>query len=73
MGCVLFITHFGVVMIGKRWVKWRNISKLAEPDPIMIPARSSMTATEVVASDCPVIARDAKCLLMFTSLAIPPR
>ena len=39
----------------------------------MIPARSSMTATEVVARDFPVIARDAKCLLMFTSLAIPPR
>ena len=60
-------------MIGKRWVKWRNISKLADPEPIIIPARSSRTGTEVVARDCPVIARDAKCLLMLTSLAIPPK
>ena len=40
---------------------------------MMIPARSSMTATDVVASDVPVIALDAKCLLMLTSFAIPPK
>ena len=60
-------------MIGRRCVKWRNISKLADPEPIMIPARSSITATEVDARAFPVIARDAKCLLMFASFAIPPR
>ncbi len=40
---------------------------------MMIPARSSRTGTEVVANDFPVIARDARCLLMLTSLAIPPK
>ena len=39
----------------------------------MIPARSSITATDVEASDFPVIAREARCLLMFASFAIPPR
>ncbi|CAB4573641.1 unannotated protein [freshwater metagenome] len=73
MGCVLLLTHFGVVMSGKRCVKCRSISKLAEPEPIMIPARSSMTATEVEANCSPAIARDDKCLLMFLSFAIPPR
>ena len=41
-------------MIGSRWVKCRSISKLADPDPIMIPARSSNTGTNVVANVFPV-------------------
>ena len=60
-------------MIGSRWVKWRSISKLAEPEPIMMPARNSMTGTDVLANSVPVRAREAKCLLIFTSFAIPPR
>jgi len=55
----------GVVMIGKRWVRWRSISKEADPDPIMMPARSSRTGTDVEARFVPVSIREVRCLLRF--------
>ena len=38
-----------------------------------MPARSSKTGTDVDANSFPVLARDARCLLIFLSFAIPPR
>ena len=40
---------------------------------MMMPARSSNTGTDVDANSLPVLTRDARCLLMFLSFAIPPR
>ena len=73
IGCVRFETHFGVVMTGKRCVKCRSISKDAEPEPIIIPARISITGTFPLANWRPVFARDSRCWLICLSFAIPPR
>ena len=62
-----------MVITGKRWVRWRNISNEAEPEPIIIPALNSITGTDVVASSLPVFALELKCLELFASLLIPPK
>ena len=38
-------THRGVTMTGSTSTRYRSISKLAEPEPMMIAARSSVTGT----------------------------
>jgi hypothetical protein len=38
-------THLGVTMTGSTSVKYRSISKLADPDPMMTPARISTVGT----------------------------
>ena len=50
-------------MIGNRCVIWRTISNEAEPDPIIIPARSSSTGTPYFANEAPVFALEARCWL----------
>src|ERR1035438_9412740 len=32
------LTHFGVIMTGNRWTRYRRISKDAEPEPMIIAA-----------------------------------
>ena len=39
IGCTRVSTHRGVVMTGRTSVRWRNISKLALPDPMTTAAR----------------------------------
>ena len=46
-------THFGVTMTGSTSVRYRSISKLADPDPITAAARSSTHSTGPAASTRP--------------------
>ena len=40
---------------------------------MIIPARNSITGTDVVANSFPVFALDDKCLEVLASLLIPPK
>ena len=73
IGWVGLSTHRGVTIAGRCSVRYRSISNDAEPLPMMMPARNSMTGTPVLASTLPTERRDSRCLLRFSSLAMPPR
>ena len=46
-------THFGVVIAGSTWVRWRSISNDIDPEPMMTAARNSVTGTPEEASTRP--------------------
>ena len=53
IGCTCVSTHLGVTIAGSTSTRFRSISKLAEPDPMMTAARSSVTGTGPEASTRP--------------------
>jgi hypothetical protein len=66
------LTHFGVIIIGNLSTRYRNISKDAEPEPIIIAARSTVTGTPVEASAVSTSRREGKCLLKFAPVSPSP-
>ena len=53
-------TQRGVIMTGRRSVRWRRISNEALPEPMMTAARNSVTGTPCAASSAPVSWRLAR-------------
>ena len=67
-------THFGVIMTGNRWTRYRRISKEAEPEPMIIAARSTVTGTPAEASAPSTSRREDRCLLRCEPVSPrPPR
>src|SRR5947209_3228158 len=61
IGWILLRTHFGVVITGNRSVRWRTISKDAEPDPITMPACSTTVSTPDSIRILATLFRDCRC------------
>ncbi len=67
-------TQRGVIMIGRRSVRWRRISNDALPEPMITAARNSVTGTPWAASSAPVSWRLARwCDRSAESSPRPPR
>ncbi len=61
MGCTRVSTQRGVTIAGSTSTRLRSISKLADPEPMMTAARSSVTGTGPDASTRPTSCRLARC------------
>ena len=66
-------THLGVTMIGKWLTRSRITSKAAEPGPIIIPARTSVTGTLPLRNSRPVSRREVRCSDWASLGTSPPR
>ena len=69
MGWHLVSTHLGVTITGSTSTRYLSISKLAEPAPMITPARISTTSTPVEASTRPTSCRLSRCSLSTSSFA----
>ena len=67
-------THFGVTITGSTSVRYRSISKLADPEPITTAARSSTVSTGPAARTVPTSCRLRRWSLSSASSSpSPPR
>lgn len=60
-GWIRLSTHRGVVMAGSRSVRYRIISKEAEPDPRITAARRTVVGTPEASRISPTSLRDSRC------------
>ncbi len=74
MGCASVDTHRGVIMIGNRSTRYRRISNDAEPEPMIMAARNTVTGTEPDARAVSTSRREARCSLSLSPISPkPPR
>ena len=61
IGWILLCTHLGVVMTGRRLVRWRTISNDADPEPMMTPACRIIVSTPDAIRIRPTSVRECRC------------
>ncbi len=60
IGWIRVSTQRGVTITGSRSVRWRSISKEAEPEPMITAARSSAVGTPLARSTRPTSTRERR-------------
>ena len=74
MGCTRLCTQRGVTIAGSRSLRYRSISKLADPEPMMTAAWRTVVGPPEPSSTRPTSARDARCgESRWPSGTMPPR
>jgi hypothetical protein len=68
------LTHRGVTITGSRSVRYRSISKDAEPEPMITAARSTVVGTPLASRISPTSLRESRCSLSSSPSGYsPPR